>query len=111
MPARLSERDEKVPTPETAATVTVPARVALVGLFASERVMLPLELVTTLSKASMTVTRMAGLAATPAVRFGGCTVNASREADPGVMVWLWLIAVIPEAVAVRLGTPTTVSRK
>src|SRR5512133_1232260 len=80
------DRLENVATPFTADTVVVPESVPLPGLLPMATVMLALELVTVLLKASCTVTCTAGLIATPAVAFAGWTVKASLEAAAGLMV-------------------------
>src|SRR5687767_15474347 len=80
------ERVENVATPATAATVVVPDSVPPPGLVPIATVMLAVELVTVLLKASCTVTCTAGLIATPAVAFVGWTVKASLEAAAGVML-------------------------
>src|SRR3954462_4628042 len=93
------ERLEKVPTPFTATTVVVPDSVPTPGLFPIATVMLAVELVTVLSKASRTVTRTAGERATPAVVFDGWTVNASLAAAAGVMVKVVEVAPVRPAEA------------
>src|SRR4051794_19155303 len=80
------ERWENVATPADADTVVVPDSVPPPGLVPMATVMLAAELVTVLLKASCTVTCTAGLIATPAVAFVGCTVKASLEAAAGVML-------------------------
>src|SRR5439155_1305915 len=74
------ERLENVATPLTAATVAVPDSVPPPGLVPMATVMLAVELVTVLLKASCTVTCTAGAMETPAVAFVGWTVKASLEA-------------------------------
>src|SRR5512140_2245811 len=81
------ERLEKVATPALAATVVVPESAPPPGLVPMPTVMLAVEPVTVLLKASCTVTCTAGLIATPAVVvFAGWTVNASLVAAAGLMV-------------------------
>src|SRR3954465_10626116 len=78
------DRLENVATPPAAATVSVPDSVPPPGLVPMATVMLALELVTVLLKASCTVTCTAGAIATPAVAVAGWTVKASFEADAGL---------------------------
>src|SRR5688572_27592400 len=80
------ERLEKLATPPTAETVVVPDSVPPPGLLPMATVTLAVELVTVLPNASCTATCTAGLIATPAVSFDGCTVKASLEAAAGLMV-------------------------
>src|ERR1043165_7737894 len=77
---------ENVATPLTAATVAVPDSVPPPGLVPMATVMFAVELVTVFPNASCTVTRTAGLSATPAVALGGWTEKASRFAAAGLMV-------------------------
>src|SRR5688572_31691896 len=86
VPVLSMERLEKMATPATADTVVVPDSVPPPGLVPTPTVMLAVELVTVLPNASCTVTRTAGLIATPAVAFVGCTVKASLEAAAGLML-------------------------
>src|SRR3954466_8042428 len=78
------DRVENVATPLAADTVVVPDSVPPPGLVPMATVMLALELVTVLLKASCTVTCTAGAIATPAVAVAGWTVKASFEADAGL---------------------------
>src|SRR5205814_305718 len=80
------DRLEKVATPLTAATVVVPDSVPPPGLVPIATAMLAEELVTVLPNASCTATCTAGLIATPAVAFDGCTVKARFEAAAGLML-------------------------
>src|SRR5436190_1676021 len=80
------ERLEKVATPLTAATVVVPDGVPPPGLVPIATVMLAVELVTVLPKASCTVTCTAGEMFTPAVALVGWTVKASLDAAPVLML-------------------------
>src|SRR4051794_5129080 len=80
------DRLEKVPTPFTATTVVVPDSVPPPGLVPIATVMLAVELVTVLSKASRTVTCTAGAMAAPATAFDGWTVNATLAAAAGLML-------------------------
>src|SRR5688572_29990168 len=80
------ERLLKVATPATADTVVVPDSVPPPGLVPIATVMLAVELVTVLLKASCTATCTAGEIAEPAVALVGWTVNATFEAAPGVML-------------------------
>src|SRR5439155_20136458 len=93
------ERLEKVATPAEAATVVMPDSVPPPGLVPIATVMLAVEPVTVLSKASRTVTRTAGARATPAVLLDGWTVNASRAAAAGVMVKVVEVAPVRAAEA------------
>src|SRR5512132_4087788 len=80
------ERLENVATPADADRVVVPDSVPPPGLVPMATVMLAVELVTVLLNWSCTVTRTAGLIATPAVALLGCTVKASLDAAAGLMV-------------------------
>src|SRR6185436_6655235 len=80
------DRLENVATPLAAATVSVPDSAPPPGLVPMATVMLAVELVTVLSKASRTVTWTAGAIATPATAFAGWTVNASLVAAAGLML-------------------------
>src|SRR6185295_18045101 len=80
------DRVENVAMPATADTVVVPDSVPPPGLVPMAMVMLAVELVTVLSKASRTVTCTAGAIATPATAFVGWTVNATLAAAAGVML-------------------------
>src|SRR3954463_12991865 len=97
------ERLEKVATPLTADTVVVPDSVPPPGLEPMATVMLAVELVTVLLKASSTVTCPAGAIATPAVAFVGWTAKATLEAAAGVMLNAAEVApVSPPDAAVRV---------
>src|SRR3954470_15268630 len=80
------DRLENVATPATADTVLMPDSVPLPGLVPMAMVMLAVELVTVLSKASRTVTCTGGEIATPATAFAGWTVKASFAAAAGLML-------------------------
>src|SRR2546428_10357872 len=70
-------RLEKVATPLTAATVTVPDRVPLLGLVRIAIVTSPVKAGVAFPSASRAVTASAGAIAAPAVALVGSTVNAS----------------------------------
>src|SRR5687767_4661490 len=91
------ERLEKVAMPADAATVVVPDSVPPPGLAPMATVMLAVELVTVLSKASRTVTRTAGAIATPATAFVGCTVKASLVAAAWLMLNAADVAAVSDA--------------
>src|SRR5512141_545086 len=80
------DRLENVATPLTADTVVVPDSVPPLGLKPMDTVMLAVELVTMFPNASCTATCTAGLIATPAVAFVGCTVKVSVVAAAGLML-------------------------
>src|SRR3954447_11294307 len=80
------ERLENVATPLTADTVVVPESAPPPGLVPIATVMLAVELVTVLLKASCTVTCTAGETETPAVALVGWVVKASFEAAAGLML-------------------------
>src|SRR5436190_1889795 len=80
------DRVEKVATPFTAATVVVPDSVPLPGLVPMATVMLAVELVTVLSKASRTVTCTDRLIATPATSFPYSTLYRTLAAAAGLML-------------------------
>src|SRR5947207_8700159 len=80
------ERLENVATPLTAATVVVPDSVPPPGLVPIATVMLAVELVTVLPKASWTATCTAGEMLTPAVALVGWTVKASFDAAAALML-------------------------
>src|SRR5512147_1691992 len=86
MPDLSMDRLEKLATPFTADTVVVPDSVPPPGLVPMATVMLAVELVTVFPSASCTVTCTAGMIATPAVEFVGCTAKASLVATAGLMV-------------------------
>ena len=96
-------RLEKVATPLTAATVTVPDRVPLLGLVPIAIVTSPVNAGVVLPSASRAVTASAGAIAAPAVALVGSTVNASWFGAPGVMLKVALLVVVsPAAAAVRV---------
>src|SRR3989475_6249897 len=78
-------RLEKVATPLTAATVTVPDRVPLLGLVRIAIVTSPVKAGVAFPSASRAVTASAGAIAAPAVALVGSTVNASWLGAPGGM--------------------------
>src|SRR3989442_14230761 len=75
-------RLEKVATPLTAATVTVPDRVPLLGLVRIAIVTSPVKAGVAFPSASRAVTASAGAIAAPAVALVGSTVNASWLGAP-----------------------------
>ena len=77
MPTSLTLKVEKVATPFTAATVTVPDSEAPLGLVPSATVTLVVVPVTVIPDASSIATRTAGAIAAPAAAVPGCTVKAS----------------------------------
>src|SRR5437870_5230695 len=80
------DKVEKLATPETAATVTVPERVPALGLVPMATVMLAVELGTALEKASWTVIWTAGAMEAPATAVVGWAVRASVAAAAGEML-------------------------
>src|SRR2546430_1927066 len=80
------ESVEKLATPLTAAAVVGPDKVPPPGLVPMARVMLAVELVTVLLKASCTVACTAGAMAMPAVALVGWTVKESLLAAAGLML-------------------------
>src|SRR5438128_7912122 len=89
-----------VATPLTAAWVSVPASVPLLGFVPIATVTSPLNPVAVLSFASSAVTCTAGVIAAPAVEVLGSTENTSWVAEPAVMLNAVLV-VLPAPVAVR----------
>src|SRR5947208_2034251 len=96
---------EKVATPATAAWVSVPVSVPLLGLVPIATVMFPVNPVAVLPLPSWAVTSTAGVIAAPAVVVLGCTLNTncvaprSEERRVGI-VWR------PACVAVRVSPVT-----
>src|SRR3989442_12997688 len=93
---------ENVATPPTAAWLSVPASVPVLGFVPIATVMFPVNPVAVLLLASRAVTCTAGVIAAPATVFVGCTENTSWVAVPAGMLnallgWL-----------VRLGLEATV---
>src|ERR1035437_3311438 len=87
MAALLSEMAEKVATPPTADTVSVPASVELPGFAVSASVTGPVNEFATLPSASFAVTTSAGLNAVPAtVLAGGATVKKSATGAAALML-------------------------
>jgi len=102
-PALLMLKVEKVATPATALTETVPPSVPLDGLVAIAMVTVALEVVTTFPFESSTSTVTAGEIDAPAGVLEGCTPNATLLAVPGVMLKVPLTAPVrPEAAAVNV---------
>src|SRR2546422_334020 len=89
------------PTPATAAWVSVPASVPLLGFVPIATVMFPVNPVAVLPPASWAVTSTAGVIAAPAVVVLGCTENTSCVAVPAVMLNAVLV-VLPAPVAVSV---------
>src|SRR5436189_3177994 len=83
VPDLSMDRLEKVATPLTADTVAVPDSVPPPGLVPIATVMLAEELVTVFPNASATTTCTAGVIATPAVAFVGCTVGRRLVSTAG----------------------------
>ena len=83
---------ENVATPLIAATVIVPERVPLAGLVPIATVMLLVEVVTVLPRASWTATCTAGVLAAPAAALLGCTVKTSLAAAAALMLNAELVA-------------------
>src|SRR5437870_12262235 len=77
---------ENVATPDTAATLAVPASVPPPGFVPIATVTVPVNPVAVFPSASWAVTRTAGVIATPAVAFDGCTENTSCVAAPAAML-------------------------
>src|SRR2546430_3889359 len=77
---------EKVATPLTAAWVSVPVSVPLLGLVPIATVMFPVNPVAVLPLPSWAVTSTAGVIAAPAVVVLGCTLNTNCVAEPAVML-------------------------
>src|SRR5438874_11266066 len=75
-----------VATPATAAWVSVPESVPLLGFVPIATVMSPVNPVAVLPPASWAVTSTAGVIAAPAVVVLGCTLNTSCVAEPAVML-------------------------
>src|SRR5207247_3745290 len=90
-PALLMLKLEKVATPDTAATLAVPASVPPPGFVPIATVTVPVNPVTVLPKASWAVTRTAGVIARPAVALEGCTVNTNWVAAPAVTLKVTLV--------------------
>ncbi|PYP44649.1 MAG: hypothetical protein DMD50_13720 [Gemmatimonadetes bacterium] len=86
MPTSLTLKVEKVATPFTAATITVPDSEAPLGLVPSATVTLVVVLVTVFPDASWMATWTAGAIAAPAAAVPGCTVKASFVATLDVPV-------------------------
>jgi len=97
-----------VETPAVAATVVVPLTFAGVELMTTAAV----EVVTTFPKASSTVAAVGANGATlppRALVAGGCVVNTSLAAGPGVIVTEPLVALVSPALApVKVYVPTVV---
>ncbi len=91
VPTLLMLKLEKVATPDTAATLAVPASVPPPGFVPIATVTVPVNPVTVLPRASCAVTLTAGVIARPAVAFEGCTVNTSWVAAPAVTLKVSLV--------------------
>src|SRR5262245_59874393 len=85
---------ENVATPYTAATVVVPASVALPGLAPKAMLTLPAHAVATLQLMSLGETTTAGAIATPGSVLVGWTVKSSPLAAPAVMLNAPLVALV-----------------
>src|SRR5690349_14861107 len=85
-PALLMLRLVKDATPATAGTDGVPVRVPPAGLLAIAIVTIPAKPVATLPWASRAVTSTCGVIALPAATLLGCTVKASCDAVPPLML-------------------------
>src|SRR5690349_6243070 len=97
------DRLENVATPDDAETVVVPDSVPPPGLVPIATVMLAVELGTRFPNASCTVTCTEGEMETPAVALLGCTVKASFDAAPAVMLKAEDVAPVSDAdAAVRV---------
>src|SRR5437773_1466317 len=92
---------EKVATPLTAAWVSVPASVPLLGFVLIATVMFPVNPVAVLPLSSWAVPSTAGVIAAPAVVVLGCTLNTNCVAEPAVMLNAALV-VLPAPVAVSV---------
>src|SRR5512140_120577 len=90
------DRLENVATPADAGTVVVPDSVPPPALVPIATVMLAMELVAVLSKASRTVTCTAGAMDTPATAGVGWTVNASLAAGAWLMLNAHEVAPVSE---------------
>src|SRR5207249_11427617 len=77
---------ENVATPLTAAWVSVPASVPLLGFVSIATVMFPVNPVAVLPPASWAVTSTAGVIAAPAAVVLGSTLKTSAAAVAGVML-------------------------
>ena len=88
MAATLTSSAEKVATPAIAALVTCPPSTPVPGggIVASDIATLLAKLVTVFPNASCAATLTAGKMFAPTDTVDGCTVNASTEAAPGVML-------------------------
>src|SRR5436853_190178 len=96
---------EKVATPATAAWVSVPASVPLLGFVPIATVMFPVNPVAVLPLPSWAVTSTAGVIAVPAVVVLGCRSEASRVGGDGGTLYAGR-QVHPAAVA-RRGLPVS----
>src|SRR5213594_2889435 len=90
---------ENVATPDTAATLAVPASVPPPGFVPIATVTVPVNPVTVFPRASCAVTLTAGVIARPAVAFEGCTVNTSCAASPAVTLNVALVPVVSPVAA------------
>src|ERR1700716_2804845 len=92
---------ENVATPPTAACVSVPASVPVLGFVPIATVMFPVNPVAVLPLPSCAVTWTAGVIAAPAAVVVGWTLNTSAVAVPAVILNAVLVAV-PAPVAVSV---------
>src|SRR5438552_1580892 len=99
---------EKVATPLTAAWVSVPVSVPLLGLVPIATVMFPVNPVAVLPLPSWAVTSTAGVIAVPAVVVLGCTLNTTCVAVPAVILNAVLV-VLPAPVAGRVSPAPALS--
>src|SRR5437762_741436 len=99
---------EKVATPLTAAWVSVPASVPLLGFVPIATVMFPVNPLAVLPPPSWSVTSTAGVIAVAAVVVLGCTENTSCVAVPAVILNTVLV-VLPAPVAVSVYPVPTLS--
>src|SRR5437870_2472309 len=100
---------EKVATPATAAWVSVPASVPLLGFVPIATVMFPVNPVAVLPFPSWAVIWTAGVIAAPAAVVVGSTLKTSGAAVAGVMLNAALV-VLPAPVAVRVYLVPTLSK-
>src|SRR5207249_2444090 len=101
VPALSMLSPEKLATPLTAAWVSVPASVPVLGFVPIATVMFPVNPLAVLPPASWAVTSTAGVIAVPAAVVLGCTLNTDCVAVPAVILNAVLV-VLPAPVAVRV---------
>src|SRR5262245_66532384 len=106
------DRLEKVATPATAATVTVPDSAPPPGLAPMATVTLAVEPVTVFPNASCTATCTGGAIDAPALALVGWVMNATRSAAAGTTVCCCGVGFTRAVGLVRLtnGVPDLVSR-